>query len=151
MRLRAFRLAFVSICLALLSIGASRYRAVRPVPSTLTAYPDSYSVGQGKALVISSARGPLANDRDPQNRPLVAVLVTNPIHGTLTFNPDGSFTYTNDGTGASSDFFSYQASNGNARSNIAVITITIGAADVVVANPETYSVSHGASITVGAP
>ena len=36
----------------------------------------------------------LANDKDPDGDPITAVLVTQPADGTLTFNADGSFTYT---------------------------------------------------------
>ena len=40
------------------------------------------------------APGVLGNDTDVEGTPLTAVLVTGPAHGTLTLNPNGSFTYT---------------------------------------------------------
>ncbi|MFO0747235.1 MAG: Ig-like domain-containing protein [Myxococcota bacterium] len=36
---------------------------------------------------------PLANDSDPNNDPLTLTTYTNPSHGTVTKNPDGTFTY----------------------------------------------------------
>jgi sugar lactone lactonase YvrE len=120
-------------------------------PSQLTANPDSYAAGQGKALTVSATKGVLVNDRDPQGKPLIAILDSNPAHGSLTFRPDGSFIYTNDGTGASQDSFTYQVSNGTALSNITSVTITLGAPDAITAAPDFYSLPHGGSITVGAP
>src|SRR5262249_12883892 len=38
--------------------------------------------------------GVLSNDTDPDGDLLHAVLVTGPSHGSLTLNPDGSFSYT---------------------------------------------------------
>jgi hypothetical protein len=120
-------------------------------PSQLTANPDSYAAGQGKALTVSVTKGVLVNDRDPQGKPLIAILDSNPAHGSLTFHPDGSFIYTNDGTGASQDSFTYQVSNGTALSNITSVTITLGAPDAITAAPDFYSLPHGGAITVGAP
>ncbi|WP_372490092.1 Ig-like domain-containing protein [Chitinophaga sedimenti] len=36
----------------------------------------------------------LSNDRDPDNNPMTATLITQPAHGTITFNVNGTFTYT---------------------------------------------------------
>ena len=44
-----------------------------------------------------AAQGVLANDTDPLAKPLTAILVTSAAHGTLGLNPDGGFTYVNDG------------------------------------------------------
>ena len=67
-------------CLALLSLspasGAGRHRSVVPVPTQLTANPDAYAAGQGKSLSVAAAKGVLANDRDPQGKSLIAVLVS---------------------------------------------------------------------------
>jgi VCBS repeat-containing protein len=153
--LQSFRPFIAAICcLALFPLfAADRHRSVSPapLPTQLTANPDAYAAGQGKALTVAAGKGVLVNDRDPQGKALIALLVTNTNHGSLTFNADGSFTYTNDGTGAASDSFTYQASNGTALSNVATVTMTIGGPDAITAAADSYSLPHGGSITVAAP
>ena len=39
------------------------------------------------------ANGVLANDSNPDGNPLTAVLASNPAYGSVTLNPDGSFSY----------------------------------------------------------
>ena len=56
----------------------------------------------------------LANDTDPDGDPLTAALVAGPTHGTLTLNPDGSFTYTPDPASSAPTRFTYRASDGTA-------------------------------------
>ena len=53
---------------------------------------DSYSTAEDTAITIA-APGVLANDTDVDSTALTAALVGAPAHGTLTLNPDGSFTY----------------------------------------------------------
>src|ERR1041385_2981035 len=135
----------------LAALGAEKHRAVAPAPpSVLTAVADAYSVVQGKVLAVSAAKGVLANDI-PQGKASIALLVSNPPHGALTFNPDGSFTYTNDGTGARSYAFTYRASDGTALSNIVTVTISIVGTNAITAVPDAYALAHGASVTVAAP
>ena len=45
-------------------------------------------------LVVGAATGVLANDSDIDGDPLSAILVSDVSNGSLTLNPDGSFTYT---------------------------------------------------------
>ena len=68
--------------------------------------------------------GVLANDTDADGNPLTAVLVTGPAHGTLTLNPNGSFTYTPTSSFVGSDSFTYTANDGTLNSNTATVTIT---------------------------
>src|SRR6185436_5662442 len=89
-----------------------------------TANDDAYSVERGKSLGIGIP-GVLANDTDPNHKPLTAVLIAGAQHGALTLNADGSFTYLNDGSNAPSDSFEYKANNGSADSNTAQVNITI--------------------------
>ncbi|MEL6110843.1 MAG: DNRLRE domain-containing protein, partial [Planctomycetota bacterium] len=78
-----------------------------PVPAS-----DSYKTANGGfALSVSSADGVLSNDVDPNGQPLTASLVAGPAHGTLTLNPDGSFSYTADSSFIGTDSFVYQAAN----------------------------------------
>ena len=58
-----------------------------------TAAADNYTATQGLTLTVA-APGVLITDTDPQGYPLTANLVTNPTHGTLSLNSNGSFTYT---------------------------------------------------------
>ncbi len=67
----------------------------------------------------------LGNDSDTEDNPLTAGLVDSVLHGTLTLNADGSFTYTHNGTENTSDSFTYRANDGIADSNVATVTITI--------------------------
>src|SRR4030065_1563491 len=56
---------------------------------------DTYSTNEDTQLVVS-APGVLQNDSDADGDTLTAVWVIDPVHGNLTLNEDGSFTYTPD-------------------------------------------------------
>jgi Big-like domain-containing protein len=93
---------------------------------------DAYSVDEDKRLA-SPAPGVLANDLDPNDDPLTAALVSGPLHGTLVFTPDGSFSYIPTPTTFSrTDIFSYTVSDGTLTSNIATVTVTVNPLPVVV-------------------
>ena len=79
---------------------------------------------ENTALSIG-APGVLANDTDPNNLALTAVLVGGPVHGTLTLNSNGSFTYTPAAGYYGTDTFTYEASDGTATSNTATVTLTV--------------------------
>jgi hypothetical protein len=51
----------------------------------------------------------LLNDNDPDGQPLTATPRTQPVNGSLVFNPDGSFTYTPGLGFTGSDTFTYTA------------------------------------------
>jgi len=67
----------------------------------------------------------LANDSDPDGDPLTAVLVTGPSNGTLTLNPDGTFSYRPNTGFTGTDSFTYKAHDGALDSNVATVTITV--------------------------
>ncbi len=92
---------------------------------------DSYSTGEDTALSVP-APGVLGNDSDADSDPLTAVLVSGPAHGTLTLNPDGSFSYTPTANYSGADSFSYKANDGTADSNVATVSLTVvSAADQI--------------------
>lgn len=88
------------------------------------AVPDAYSTAQGTPLVISSP-GVLANDNDPDNDPLTAVLVTTSIHGSLHLQADGGFTYTPHAGYHGNDSFVYRAYDGQAYSSFTSVQLTV--------------------------
>ena len=71
----------------------------------------SYSVTENTALTVP-APGVLGNDTDADGDTLTAALVGAPQHGTLTLNPNGSFTYTPASNFTGTDTFTYRASDG---------------------------------------
>jgi hypothetical protein len=93
---------------------------------------DSYSVAVGSTLTVAAA-GVLANDTDPQAYSLTAELLDNPLHGALSFNSDGSFTYTPDNGYIGVDGFVYQADNGIFTSAPTLVSISVGTLTVTTA------------------
>ena len=107
---------------------------------------DSYTTNENTSLAVAKP-GVLANDTDPNNNPLTAVLVAGPAHGTLTLNPDGSFTYTPAANFYGADSFTYQASDGVATSATATVTLNVNSPPVLAAIPD-QSTAAGQALTV---
>jgi hypothetical protein len=76
----------------------------------------------------------LTNDSDPDGNPLVATLYSEPAHGTVVLNPDGSFAYTPFTGYIGADSFQYQASDGAMPSNNATVQITVNDTQVPTVN-----------------
>lgn len=88
---------------------------------------DSYSQYGSDTPLIVPAPGVLANDEDDDDLPLTAIKVSNPSHGSLTFNSGGSFTYQPNENYVGTDSFTYKVNNGTLDSTAATVTITVGA------------------------
>ncbi|MEO6812040.1 MAG: Ig-like domain-containing protein, partial [Isosphaeraceae bacterium] len=101
---------------------------------------DSYTVGQDTILNVNAANGVLANDSDPDSDPITANLLALPSHGTLTLNPDGSFTYTPDTGYAGPDAFAYLANDGSTDGNLTSVNIKVNAPPVGV--NDSYTVNQ---------
>src|SRR5205085_423177 len=93
----------------------STVNAINDAP---VAVADSYSTNEDTALTVA-APGVLGNDTDVDNDPLTAAVVSNPAHGSLTLNADGSFTYTPNLNYNGPDSFTYKANDGTVDSNTA--------------------------------
>jgi VCBS repeat-containing protein len=89
-----------------------------------TAKNDIFSIEQGKVL-SASAPGVLANDTDPNDDALTAVLARTTENGSLTLNSNGSFTYTPADEFAGVDSFTYRASDGEHQSNLGTVEIEV--------------------------
>lgn len=89
------------------------------------ANPDAMTVGTGGTVSVLSggATSVLANDNDPEADPLTAVLLTAPSFGTLTLNPNGTFSYTHNGSINLNDSFTYRANDGTSFSNVVTVLI----------------------------
>ena len=87
---------------------------------------DTYTAIEDTVLNIS-APGVLGNDSDIDGDPMTAVKLSDPSHGAVTLNADGSFSYTPAALYNGPDSFTYQASDGTLGSNPATVHINVGA------------------------
>jgi hypothetical protein len=87
---------------------------------------DAYELWVGEPLTVD-APGVLANDTDPESRPLTTFFVSGPANGTVNLNTNGSFTYTPAPGFSGVDSFKYKAvNNGNVKSlTAATVTLTV--------------------------
>jgi hypothetical protein len=88
---------------------------------------DGYTTTYEHALVRARP-GVLGNDLDADGDGLVASLGSAPRHGSLDLSADGSFTYRPDDGFSGIDTFTYAASDGQAASLPALVTLTVGPA-----------------------
>ena len=88
---------------------------------------DSYTHYGSDTPLVVSAPGVLGNDTDADDDPLAASLVSGPNGGVLTLNSDGSFSYQPEEDDIGVVSFTYTASDGTGDSNLATVTITLGA------------------------
>ena len=91
----------------------------------------------------------LSNDTDADTSdPLTAVLVTNPTEGTLTLNPNGTFSYVHGGGNLSSDSFTYSVNDGKITGAPVTVSITVtGTNDPPIANDDNIIVPLNGTIT----
>ncbi|MSQ93669.1 MAG: tandem-95 repeat protein [Gemmataceae bacterium] len=111
----------------------------RIVP-TITAMPDSYSVFHDHVL-NNSSNVLISNDMLMMNPgPLTASKVSDPGHGSVTVNSDGTFQYTPTSGYTGSDSFIYRAA-ANGESSDATVTISVTNTAPLVTNGS-FSVIH---------
>ena len=108
--------------------GMGAWEPVNRLPVAVNDGP--YSVESGAVLNGGSVLG---NDTDPDGEVLVANLVSGPSYASgFTLSPDGTFTYTHDGSTSTSDSFTYTAQDTRSGvSNAATVSITVGVGDTV--------------------
>jgi VCBS repeat-containing protein len=123
---------------------------VRPQNDRPTAANDRYSATEDQPLVIESG-GVLDNDADVDGDPLTAQLVSGPLHGSVTLNEDGTFTYTPSADFHGIDGFSYLAHDGTIASQVATVTINVAAVnDAPLANNDEYTIDEDTELTIDA-
>jgi VCBS repeat-containing protein len=121
-----------------------------PINDPPVASNDVYIISDNSTLTVDASYGLLANDNDEDNDILTARLVigSGPRHGTLTLNPDGSFSYSPDGSVAASDSFAYVAYDGAADSNVATVTIINAGIRVTTGQLVLYTFKEGQGATI---
>src|SRR2546425_752671 len=134
---------------------------VTPVNDAPVANNDSATVAEGGTVTVldSTAASVLANDTDAEGNPLTATKLSDPAHGSLTLNADGTFSYSHDGSETTTDSFTYKTcDNGTTGSppvadptcsHTATLSITATPVnDPPVANNDGATVAEGGTVTV---
>ncbi|HEX9832707.1 MAG TPA: Ig-like domain-containing protein, partial [Mycobacterium sp.] len=110
---------------------------------------DSASVNRGDSVLIDV----LANDSDPDCIPITGpcdtitiTSFTQPAHGTLIDNGNGTFTYDHDGSAAASDSFRYVIQDGRGGADSATVTIAVNAPPIAL--DDTARVAQGGSVNI---
>ncbi|MCK6473104.1 MAG: PKD domain-containing protein [Planctomycetes bacterium] len=120
-------LAILAVVLAApVALHAADARPRAPVSPT--ANDDVYGGQRNKTLTVDAANGVLANDTDPQDDSLTAILVSaSPADtkGTLNFFSDGSFDFTPSDNTTYITTFTYKANDSTNDSNVATVVISI--------------------------
>ena len=95
------------------------------VNSPPTANDDSYDLNEDSTLSVPANIGVMANDVDAEADPLTASVVTDPEHGSVTFNEDGSFEYVPTANFFGDDSFTYKLTDGEDESGVATVNLVI--------------------------
>lgn len=88
------------------------------------AEPDYYRVQKDDTLE-RPAPGVLSNDSDPDGDSLTAAVYSEPSHGKLVLNPDGSFVYTPEADFLGDDIWTYRAFDGELYSEETEVSISV--------------------------
>src|SRR5690606_17576120 len=100
-------------------------------------------VGATATVLDGGATSVIANDTDIENDTLTVTGFTQPTHGTVTGNSDGTFRYTHTGSTPGSDSFTYTISDG---SETATATVNI---TIVPPNQPPLAVDDAATVNEG--
>lgn len=124
---------------------------VEPANDPPVAKNDSTSIDEDSVLNVS-VPGVRGNDYDVDGDPMTAILVSNVSHGTLSLNPNGSYSYTPLPNFFGNDTFTYKMNDGVADSNVATVTIRVNPVnDKPVALADSYSVNNNTTLVVPVP
>src|ERR1043166_9665528 len=124
---------------------------VQPVNDPPVAVDDSYGVNKNTILSVP-APGVLCNDTDVDGDTLTAILFKLPSHGTLSLSSNGSVVYTPVSNYFGSDSFTYRASDGQAQTSPATVSITVHQVNSApVAVNDTYTVYEDVALVTSMP
>ena len=123
---------------------------VNPANDEPVALDDSDSTAEDVALVIDGA-DLLSNDSDIDLDTLTIASFSQPSHGSVVDNGDGTFTYTPESNYSGADSFSYTVSDGAGGTDTATVSLTVNPAnDEPVALDDSYSANEGSVLTTNA-
>src|SRR5206468_4272165 len=132
---------------------------VTPVNDAPAANGDSATVAEGGTVTVldSTAASVLANDTDAEANTLTATKHSDPAHGSVTLNANGTFSYSHDGSETATDSFTYKACDNGTSLGIPhpkpsstpfPYTTLFRSNDAPAANGDSATVAEGGTVTV---
>ncbi|KRQ94727.1 hypothetical protein CQ12_04135 [Bradyrhizobium jicamae] len=103
-------------------LGKVDLNAAAPVAAA-----DTASTSQAASVVIDV----LKNDTDPNGLAMSVDGITQPTHGTVTQNSDGTLTYTPNGDFVGTETFKYWATDHNAKFDDGIVTVNVRSGNVL--------------------
>ena len=102
---------------------------------------DFYNIDEDTSLSVPAAQGILANDTDPENSALRAVLVTPPSYAaSFSLSANGAFSYTPVASFAGPDIFTYKANDGDLDSAVTSVQILMNQVnDPPITEPDVFT------------
>ncbi|MFC1763664.1 Ig-like domain-containing protein, partial [Planctomycetota bacterium] len=109
---------------------------------------DAFATHEDTLLLIAASTL-LSNDSDADGDVLAIESLSQPAHGLLVDNDDGTYTYTPDADYNGSDSFSYVVSDGRGGGDSAVVNLTVASVnDAPVAQADAFSMVENTSLTI---
>lgn len=111
-----------------------------------------YQAYENESFTLYQTDGLLWNDYDRDGDLLTPQIVTNPSHGTVTLNGNGSFTYIPVADFNGDDAFTYKVNDGQVDSGVATVTLNVFPDfNWILANDEGYVTLKNQPLVVPAP
>ncbi len=107
-----------------------------------------YTVAANATLTVPAATGVLANDTKGNPQATISAN-TQPAHGSVTVNADGSFTYTPTTNYVGADSFTYTLTN-SVGTSTGTVNLTVTGTAPTATNDGPYTVTTGTTLTVNA-
>ncbi len=140
--------------LAYITVNGSALPAAPALSVVAIANPDTYkslipcTALPCPAFVVSDpAKGVIGNDVNVYG----VKLVTPPLHGTVTLNSNGTFTYIPSAIGTTPDKFVYQANGNGPMAAVILSAATIEAGSGITCGPSGYTSSVATSLSIKSP
>ncbi|MBI3851739.1 MAG: tandem-95 repeat protein [Verrucomicrobia bacterium] len=115
---------YISVSDGLATVSNSFQLTVTAVNDAPVAVNDAYTNAEDTLLSVP-APGVMANDSDVETNALTATLVSSTTSGSLSFHPDGSFTYLPNTNFNGTDSFTYKVNDGALDSGVATVVLTV--------------------------